>query len=165
MVNYAIMPLFALANAGVNIQGDGQGMSFSTLSTAIVVGLVVGKFIGILLFTLLAVRLKWSDMPEGMNIPNLCGIAMLGGIGFTVSLFIANLSFENSPLLLAEAKLGVVSGTLLAGIAGAIILHLPSVEKRITLLPKYFTKHAGMPVRNSKTSMPELLYCPNYCIH
>ena len=48
---------------------------------------------------------------------------MLGGIGFTVSLFIANLSFENSPLLLAEAKLGVVSGTLLAGIAGAIILH------------------------------------------
>lgn len=123
MVNYAIMPLFALANAGVNIQGDGQGMSFSTLSTAIVVGLVVGKFIGILLFTLLAVRLKWSDMPEGMNIPNLCGIAMLGGIGFTVSLFIANLSFENSPLLLAEAKLGVVSGTLLAGIAGAIILH------------------------------------------
>ncbi len=123
MVNYAIIPLFALANAGVNIQGDGQGMSFSTLSTAIVVGLVVGKFIGILLFTLLAVRLKWSDMPEGMNIPNLCGIAMLGGIGFTVSLFIANLSFENSPLLLAEAKLGVVSGTLLAGIAGAIILH------------------------------------------
>lgn len=128
MVNYAIMPLFALANAGVSIQGD-QGLSFGTLSTAIVVGLVVGKFLGILLFTLLAVRLKWSDMPEGMNLRNLCGIAMLGGIGFTVSLFIANLSFEATPALLAEAKLGVVCGTLLAGLAGAFILHFTLRKK------------------------------------
>ena len=129
LVNYIILPLFAFANAGVVLNlGDGQ-MEMSNLPIAIASGLVVGKFVGIYLFTWLAIKLRLSSLSAGMTWSNLTGISLLGGIGFTVSLFIANLSFGENVALLEQAKLGVLGGTLIAGILGYIVLHITLPKK------------------------------------
>lgn len=122
-VNYFIMPLFAFANAGVELSG---GMStIGTVTLAVFLGLTIGKFIGLYLFTFLAIKLRIVNMPAGMCWKNLAGVSLLGGIGFTVSLFIANLSFsEGHADLLNEAKLGVLLGTITAGVIGYIVLNL-----------------------------------------
>ncbi len=135
MVNYLIMPLFAFANAGITLSG-GEGPIAGTVTYAIVFGLVLGKFIGIFSFTYLAVRSKLVTMPKGMNWKNVAGVSLLGGIGFTVSLFIANLSFgETDEILLNQAKLGVLIGTVLAGILGYVVLRmtLPKEEAEQTM--------------------------------
>ena len=124
MVNYLIMPLFAFANAGITLSGGG-GEIAGIVTYAVVLGLVVGKFVGIYSFTWLAVRLRVTSLPQGMNWRNTAGVALLGGIGFTVSLFIANLSFvATDEVLLGQAKLGVLAGTVLAGILGYAMLKL-----------------------------------------
>ena len=129
LVNYIVLPLFAFANAGIVLNlGDGQ-MEMSNLPIAIASGLVVGKFVGIYLFTWLAIKLRLSSLSEGMTWSNLTGISLLGGIGFTVSLFIANLSFGENIVLLEQAKLGVLGGTLIAGVLGYIVLHLTLPKK------------------------------------
>ena len=133
LVNYVILPLFAFANAGIVLNlGGGEPLNFSTLTMAITLGLVAGKFVGIYLFTWLAIKLRLSSLAAGMTWKNLMGICLLGGIGFTVSLFIANLSFGDSPELLEQAKLGVLAGTLIAGVLGYIVLHftLPTKTPR-----------------------------------
>lgn len=124
-VNYFVLPLFAFANAGVvlNLAKDGH-FEISALTLSIALALVAGKFIGIYLFTWLAIKSRISTLSTGMTWKNLTGISMLGGIGFTVSLFIANLSFGENANLLDQAKLGVLGGTLIAGILGYIMLHL-----------------------------------------
>ena len=127
VVNYIIVPLFAFANAGIYF-GDLEISSlFSGVSLAIVSGLVVGKFLGILSFSWLTVKLGLAPMPEGCNWKQMASISLLGGIGFTVSLFIANLSFGNAdPIqsqLLNSAKLGVVAGSFIAGFLGWLMLH------------------------------------------
>lgn len=122
MVNYIIMPVFAFANAGVSLYNADGNLELGQTTLAVLCGLVVGKVIGIYLFTILAVRFKLSAMPTGMNKKNLLGISLLGGIGFTVSLFIANLSFGEDLVQLNQAKMGVVIGTFLAGIGGSIAL-------------------------------------------
>lgn len=124
LVNYMVLPLFAFVNAGVVFSG-GDGHVIGAVSIAVALGLLVGKFVGIFSFTWLAIKLKITPMPKGMTWKNLSGIALLGGIGFTVSLFIANLSFGNSdPVLLNQAKFGVLSGTLIAGILGYVVLNI-----------------------------------------
>lgn len=121
-VSFIVLPLFAFANAGVTFSG-GSGEVFGTVAIAVIVGLVVGKFIGIFSFTWLAIKSKLVPMPIGMNWRNLAGVSLLGGIGFTVSLFIANLSFgETDLVLLNQAKVGVMTGSLIAGILGFLIL-------------------------------------------
>ena len=127
MVNYVIMPLFAFANAGITLSGS-SGEIAGLVTYAVVLGLVLGKFVGIYLFTWLAVRMRVTSLPQGMDWKNVAGVSLLGGIGFTVSLFIANLfanlSFGLSDeTLLNQAKLGVLIGTVLAGILGYIVLH------------------------------------------
>ena len=108
-------------NAGVVFSGGGELVG--NVSMAVGVGLVAGKFAGIYLFTWLAIRLHISPMPQGMTWANLSGIALLGGIGFTVSLFIANLSFgADFPVFLNQAKLGVLSGSILSGCLGYLVL-------------------------------------------
>ncbi|MFA6872780.1 MAG: Na+/H+ antiporter NhaA, partial [Bacteroidaceae bacterium] len=92
IVNYFIMPIFAFANAGVVLIGGGDEI-IGEVTYAVILGLLLGKFTGIFSFTWLAIKLKLVDMPEGMTWKNLSGVALLGGIGFTVALFIANLSF------------------------------------------------------------------------
>lgn len=133
-INYIIMPLFAFANAGVVLSGLGfadiiQGVSFSVF-----MGLFVGKFVGIFSFTYLAVKFRIAPMLEGAQWKHIAGVAMLGGIGFTVSLFIANLSFSNietvGEMFLNQSKLGVIIGSLISGLLGYIYLNktLPQVE-------------------------------------
>lgn len=130
LVNYVIIPLFAFANAGVVLTAGHGGIEVGTPTWAVMVGLVVGKFVGIYFFTWLIVKSGLAGMAGGMNWVNLTGICLLGGVGFTVSLFIANLSFEASPVLLSQAKLGVLSGTVIAGMLGYIVLHF-TLPKRI----------------------------------
>lgn len=123
VVNYFILPLFAFVNAGVSLGGVSADMLLG-LPLAIFLGLFVGKTVGISLFTWLAIRIKLCAWPEGMNLPRLISLAALGGIGFTVSLFIANLSYDSPDLiqLLNEAKLGIFAGTIVSGVVGYLLL-------------------------------------------
>lgn len=126
LVNYLIIPLFAFANAGISFAGIGLSSVVSGLSLAIICGLVVGKFVGIFTFSWVAVKLGLTPMPKGSDWRMIMGVSALGGIGFTVSLFIANLSFDGmgaaGVALLNEAKIGIVVGSLLSGLAGCLIL-------------------------------------------
>ena len=131
LVNYAVIPLFAFANAGIVLTSEyGGHLEVGLLTWAVVVGLVVGKFAGIYLFTWLAIKCRISSLANGMTWSNLAGISLLGGIGFTVSLFIANLSFGDDAIMLSQAKLGVLLGTLIAGILGCVVLYftLPKLK-------------------------------------
>ncbi|MGL5271856.1 MAG: Na+/H+ antiporter NhaA [Phocaeicola sp.] len=136
-VNYLIIPLFAFANAGVILtNSDGTKTKIGILTWAITVALVLGKFIGIYLFTWGAVRLKFARVPLGMNWCNLAGISLLGGVGFTVSLFISDLSFGDFPILLNQAKLGVLCGTALATILAVVVLYYTLPQNNSTLNKK-----------------------------
>lgn len=127
VVNYIIVPLFAFANAGIYF-GDLQASAiFQGVSLAIIVGLLFGKFIGIFTFSWITVKLGWAPMPKGCNWKQVASVAVLGGIGFTVSLFIANLSFGTGDpymsQLLNNAKLGILVGSFAAGFLGWLLLH------------------------------------------
>lgn len=125
VVNYLIMPLFAFANAGITLTGA-EGASIGQVTFAVLIGLVLGKFVGIFLFTFLAVKSGLTVLPTGVTWKQIAGVALLGGIGFTVALFIANLSFSTAAQqdLLNQAKLGILLGTICAGILGYIVLRL-----------------------------------------
>jgi len=116
-VAFAVMPLFALANAGVPVRGEMLG---SPVAWAVVLGLVVGKPVGIVLFSWLAVRSGAARMPAGVTMPVLAGAGMLGGIGFTMSMFIANLALEAD--LVAAGKAGTLLGSLASAVAGGVVL-------------------------------------------
>lgn len=134
LINYFVMPLFAFANAGIVLGSDID--LFAPVTMGITGGLVIGKFVGILLFTWVAVKSKIVDFPIGMNWSNTAGVALLGGIGFTVSLFISNLTYaDSSPELLNQAKMGVLLGTLIAGLLGYFVLQF--VLPKHSPQPKY----------------------------
>jgi NhaA family Na+:H+ antiporter len=120
-VSYFIMPVFALANAGVSLKGNILSVITQPVTLGILAGLVLGKQIGVFLASYLAVKLKWADLPSGMTWGRLYGLAWLAGIGFTMSLFIAGLAFVNSEFL-SSAKTGILIASLISGIAGAVIL-------------------------------------------
>lgn len=127
LVNYIIVPLFAFANAGIYFGDMSFDQLFEGIAPAIITGLVCGKFLGIFLFSALCILLKWAPMPKGATWASLASVAILGGIGFTVSLFIANLSFSGPgahlALLLNDSKLGILVGSVLAGFFGWLTLH------------------------------------------
>ena len=126
LVAFFIIPVFALANAGVTLAGlDILGALLSPISLGIIVGLFIGKQFGIFAFSFLAVKLKLASLPEGVNWKNLYGAGMLAGIGFTMSLFIAGLAFAD-PALLDLSKIGVLTGSLLSGIVGFVYLKVKS---------------------------------------
>ncbi len=122
LVNYIIMPIFAFANAGV-IFDLGNVNLLDGVSSSIFSGLFFGKFLGIFLFTFLAIKLRVSKMPHGMNWFNLAGLSVLGGVGFTVSLFLAGLSYGAGSSILNEAKLGIIFGSIVSGVVGYLILN------------------------------------------
>ncbi|MBD5223954.1 MAG: Na+/H+ antiporter NhaA [Bacteroidales bacterium] len=128
LVNYIIVPLFAFANAGIFFGDMEISQLFHGIAPAIIIALVLGKFIGIFSFSWLTIKLGLAPMPEGGNWPRLASVSMLGGIGFTVSLFIANLSFGTGDpvlsLLLNDSKLGILIASLLAGVLGWVMLHI-----------------------------------------
>jgi NhaA family Na+:H+ antiporter len=120
--SYLIVPLFALANAGVDFRGvDAGELVTNPVALGVAVGLVVGKTVGISLFTWLAVKASWGRLPAFTTWRHIIGVAALAGIGFTVSLFITNLAFDDERFT-DIAKLGIFAGSLVAGILGATIL-------------------------------------------
>lgn len=125
VVNYLIIPLFAFANAGIFLLDMNPASIFEGVSLSIIVSLVIGKFLGIFLFSFATVKLRLAPMPDFTNWKMIASVAVLGGIGFTVSLFIANLSFSGpgEADLLSHSKLGIVTGSFIAGILGFILLH------------------------------------------
>lgn len=130
LVAFGIMPLFALANAGVQLTGEGQGLDLaSPVTLGVFLGLVVGKPLGITLFSWLAVRLGFAELPGGVTWRLIHGVAWLGGIGFTMSLFVAGLAFPDAPALLTAAKIGVLTASLVAGICGWLLLWLAGSRK------------------------------------
>ena len=119
--SYLILPVFALANAGVPLSlADLGDSATSTLTLGIVVGLVVGKTVGISAFSWAATRLG-ADLPRGIGWRHVVGLASLAGIGFTMSLFISGLAFEDRELV-NQAKVGILAGSLLAASVGALVL-------------------------------------------
>ena len=120
-VSYFIMPVFALANAGVVLKGDLFSLLVQPVTLGIMAGLVFGKQIGVFIASYLAVKLKWADLPSGMTWVRLYGLAWLAGIGFTMSLFITSLAFVEAGLI-AMAKAGILFASLISGTVGAFIL-------------------------------------------
>ncbi len=122
-VTFFIIPLFALANAGVEISKELFNNLFNPISLGIFLGLFVGKQIGIFGFSYLAIKLNLSSKLENVNYTKLYGAGILCGIGFTMSLFIANLAFETNELL-NIAKVGILSASLISGLVGYFITKL-----------------------------------------
>jgi NhaA family Na+:H+ antiporter len=119
--SYFILPLFALANAGVHIEGNIIDMIFHPVSLGIMAGLVVGKVLGISLLSQLMVKLKLASLPEGVTWRHVYGAGLLAGIGFTMSIFISGLAFEDESLV-QIAKIGIFGASLISAIAGLLVL-------------------------------------------
>ena len=124
-VAFLIMPVFALANAGVAL-GEGIGATLtSPVTLGIILGLFLGKQLGIVAFSWLSTRLGVAALPEGLGWRQIWGVSLLCGIGFTMSLFIASLAFAD-PALLDSAKVGILAGSLVSGAVGAAVLARPA---------------------------------------
>ncbi|MHB1073968.1 MAG: Na+/H+ antiporter NhaA [Gemmatimonadaceae bacterium] len=121
IVAFAIMPLFALANAGVTVGGGLAVALAAPITWGVILGLVIGKPIGITAFSWLAVRLGLAELPHGVTWRGIIGTSLLGGIGFTMALFIASLAFSDVAML-DHAKLGILSASTVAGIVGWLVL-------------------------------------------
>ncbi len=126
-VAFGIMPLFALANAGIIIGPDFLTSAMNPVSIGVAAGLIFGKFAGIMIFCWVMIKFRLAQLPEGANWKHLAGVSMLAGIGFTMSLFISGLAFEN-PVFIEQAKYGILIASLLAGIIGSLTLRKIKVE-------------------------------------
>ena len=122
VVTFFIMPVFALANAGVTIEGNFWHALMSPVSLGIICGLFLGKQAGVFLATWLAVKLRIADLSRGVNWKHIYGVSLLAGIGFSMSLFIANLAFREGDPDLPSAKIGILTASFLSGIAGYLVL-------------------------------------------
>ena len=116
-VAFLIMPIFAFANAGVNLSTE----SFTSLSLTIAISLLLGKTLGVFLFSYIALKLKISEIPKNVNLKQIFGVSVLGGLGFTMALFIVNLSYDNEKLIEAS-KIGILFASIIAGIIGYFII-------------------------------------------
>lgn len=119
-VIFLIMPLFALANAGMDISYNFFSLILNPVSMGIIAGLVIGKFIGVLSFTWLMIRYRIAEMPVATNWKHMTGIALLAGVGFTMSLFITTLAFRDITII-DQAKYGILLASLISGTIGIII--------------------------------------------
>ncbi len=124
-VAYAVLPIFAFANAGLALAGVGIDAAVGTVSIGIILGLFFGKQIGVFGMTALVIGLGFAKKPEGSNWTMLYGIALLCGVGFTMSLFIGSLAFEHGGFSnIAALKIGVIAGSLASALCGWLVLHL-----------------------------------------
>ena len=121
--SFLIVPVFALANAGIRFEGMGLEEVTGSVAIGVAVGLVVGKTLGVSLFTWLGVVLGLGRLPRRTNWTHIIGLAMLAGVGFTVSLFITGLAFDD-PILTDEAKIGIFVGSGIAGVLGYVMLRV-----------------------------------------
>ena len=128
-VAFGIMPLFALANAGVSLDGINLESLLSPVPLGIVLGLFVGKQIGVFLFSIIAIKLKIAQMPNNANWMSFYGVGILTGIGFTMSLFIGNLAFVENIEYIDGVKIGVLAGSLLSTLIGYTLLLLTTKNR------------------------------------
>jgi NhaA family Na+:H+ antiporter len=119
-VAFFILPLFAFANAGVSLKMDASYEM--DLVQNIAISLFIGKFIGVLIFSYLGLKWKITTLPKGMRFSHIIGVSALAGVGFTMSIFIANLAFRGQIHLIDSSKVGIIIGSFLAGISGYLIL-------------------------------------------
>lgn len=125
-----VIPLFALANAGIAIDFTSLSTTFMTpVSMGIMMGLILGKVLGIFGVAWLAIKLKIATLPTDSTLSQIFGVAFLGGIGFTMSIFVADLAFINSPELIFQAKVGILSASLFAGLFGYFWLRFVAKSK------------------------------------
>jgi Na+:H+ antiporter, NhaA family len=125
-VAFLVVPVFGFANAGVPLDGLTWATLAAPLPLGIILGLFVGKQIGVFGPVWIAVRMRWADPLEGASMPQVYGVALICGIGFTMSLFIGLLAFPSSAQAQDAVKIGVLAGSLLSAIAGALVLRLSS---------------------------------------
>ena len=134
LINYIVIPLFAFANAGVDLSQMSPGSIFSGVSLAVILGLVVGKFVGVFSFSWLAIRMKIVNLPSGATWQSFASVCVVCGIGFTVSMFIADLSYAGigaeGALQLGQAKLGVLLGSVISAVLGSVLLNRTLPKKR-----------------------------------
>ena len=124
-VNYAILPLFAFVNTGINFSGVSSKDFVDSVTIGITLGLFIGKQVGIFGFSLLSIALGIGKLPDGLKYGHLFGVAILGGIGFTMSLFIGSLAFECSGdacINMADERIGILMGSLFSGLMGYMVL-------------------------------------------
>ena len=126
VINYFVIPLFAFANAGIDLSQMSFGALFSGVGFAVMLGLVAGKFLGVFSFSWLAIKAKYVALPEGTTWQSFASVCVVCGIGFTVSMFIADLSYsalgEAGAAFLNEAKLGVLCGSVISAVLGCVLL-------------------------------------------
>ncbi|MCS4301954.1 Na+/H+ antiporter NhaA [Chryseobacterium sp. BIGb0232] len=125
-VSFLIMPIFALTNTNITFSNDMVAGATSTLGLGIICGLILGKLIGINLFSLIAIKLRLSSLPQNSNWTQMIGVGLLAGIGFTMSIFIALLSFKGEILIQDEAKFAILIASFIAAILGFTILSISS---------------------------------------
>jgi len=135
LTGFLIVPIFALANAGVEISSDSLSDAASSgVTRGVVAGLVVGKIVGVSFFTFVAVRLRVSTLPNGSNFRHILGISAIAGIGFTVSMFITTLAYDNV-ILQDESKVGILLASALAALIGLFFLKsVKLVEQEVSFL-------------------------------
>ena len=121
-VAFGIMPLFALANAGVSLSGMNFDSLLLPVPLGILLGLFIGKQIGVFLFSIISIKLKIAQMPNNANWLNFYGVGVLTGIGFTMSLFVGNLAFAEDTQYMSGVKIGVLTGSLLSTVFGYVLL-------------------------------------------
>lgn len=131
LVSFFILPLFALANAGVTLDQEAVSQLGNPLALGVILGLVLGKLIGIVGAVALVVKSGLSRLPEGLGWSHIVGAATLGGVGFTMSLFVTHLAF-NDQALISQAKAGILTASVLAGTTGYLILRLTCKEEQPT---------------------------------
>jgi NhaA family Na+:H+ antiporter len=132
-VAYLVIPVFALANAGIPLEFGSLGDALANPVTfGVIMGLVLGKFVGITGFSWLALKLGVTELPKNTRFTQIAGVSLLAGIGFTMSIFVAQLGFAHNEELLLMAKTGILAASLLAGVAGFIWLYLVSKPKDTT---------------------------------
>ena len=129
-VAFGIMPLFALANAGVSLEGISINSLMKPVPLGILCGLFIGKQIGVFLFSYLSIKLKFAEMPSNSNWIKIYGVGILTGIGFTMSLFVGNLAFVENNQYMDGVKIGVLSGSLLSTLVGYFLLLLVTTKKQ-----------------------------------
>lgn len=122
MITFFIVPVFALANAGISLDVNFQELFNTHVALGVALGLLIGKIVGVVGFTILLIKLKVAPWPNGMNMRNLFGLALLASIGFTMSLFITSLALTDEVHMI-QAKIGIFSASIIGGVLGYIVLN------------------------------------------
>lgn len=135
-VTFIILPLFAFVSAGVYLGDMSWDLVFSPVCLGVMLGLFLGKQIGVFGATFASVKLGFAKKPEGANWLDVYMVSIIAGIGFTMSLFIAALAYHDNDILLSEAKLGIILGSLLSSIVGAVILQFRNTKRYKVIMKK-----------------------------